>query len=217
MNALDQAWGVLKEDDGVPFSDLSDEELADSIERTGRESAGGILHGHLMMLAYQRMKERDSVGRAGIISQMERALNEQRKKQGEAPFIVAPRKIPQEVIGEGLDFPPNFNRRKLASADAFTSAWDVVKQDMIRDDNALPKEIVEHYINKPYNINPHYDQDYPADDEQCDTPGCPNPARTGEMFTSGGYAGKVTACNECWQAILEDLEMQLAFGGGGDE
>ncbi len=126
MNALDQAWGVLKEEDGVPFSDLSDEELADSIERTGRGSAG-MLHGHLMMLAYQRMKERDPVGRAGIISQMERALNEQRKKQGETPFIVAPRKIPQEVIGEGLDFPPNFNRRKLASADAFTSAWDVVK------------------------------------------------------------------------------------------
>lgn len=87
---------------------------------------------------------------------------------------------------------------------AFDRAWAVVKNDDIEDVFYYP----------PYNLNPHFQPDYPYDDDKCETEGCPNPARTGEMTYSGGYIGKVTVCNECWNEILRDLEENHREGEG---
>ena len=63
------------------------------------------------------------------------------------------------------------------------------------------------------NFNPHDDPNYPAEDDNlpCDSSfedggSCKGSARTGPMHWSEGYLGKVTACRDCWDAILQDLE-----------
>jgi hypothetical protein len=63
------------------------------------------------------------------------------------------------------------------------------------------------------NFNPHDDPNYPAEDDNlpCDSSfedggSCKGSARTGPMHWSEGYFGKVTACRDCWDAILQDLE-----------
>ena len=63
------------------------------------------------------------------------------------------------------------------------------------------------------NFNPHDDPNYPAEDDNlpCDSSFedgsiCKGSARTGPMHWSEGYLGKVTACRDCWDAILKDLE-----------
>jgi len=118
MNALDQAWGVLKES---PFADRTNEVLANMIKNTPPNHP---LHEELMMEAGQRMRDGTGQGRADMLAQLERAMNETRVMSDEAPAVVAP---PAFVAEKEIDFPPNFDREKLASADAFTSAWDVVK------------------------------------------------------------------------------------------
>ena len=94
-------------------------------------------------------------------------------------------------------------------SDAFERAWDVVKANY--DDKDVFDEHPE-FDYPAYNLNPHYQPDYPREEDQCETKDCPYPARTGEMTYSGGYIGKVTACNKCWKAILEDLEQREATG-----
>ena len=89
---------------------------------------------------------------------------------------------------------------------AFDRAWSVAKED--------PPRWVDDFTANT-NMNPHYDPDYLGQDEECETEGCPNPARTGMMTYSGGYIGKVTVCNDCWQNILEDLERHDRTGVGG--
>jgi|GEM_PF-4216834 len=94
---------------------------------------------------------------------------------------------------------------------AFDRVWDLMKNDWDEFDLAdfLPGA----------NMNPHFDPDYPPEDDNlpCETESCPNPARTGPMHYSGGYIGKVTACNECWQAIVEHLEEEQAIEDSDDD
>jgi len=118
MNAFKEAWGVLKES---PFADRTNEVLANMIKNTPPNHP---LHEELMREAGQRMRDGTGQGTADMLAQLERAMNEKRVMADEAPAIVAP---PAFVAEQEIDFPPNFNREKLASADAFTSAWDVVK------------------------------------------------------------------------------------------
>lgn len=67
------------------------------------------------------------------------------------------------------------------------------------------------------NINPHDDPAYDEPYGQCestfpDGSHCPDPARTGPFHYSQGYIGKVTACRECWDYILEDIEKRVQQG-----
>ena len=118
MNALDQAWGVLKQS---PFANVSNKALANMISDTSPKDP---FHRELMEEAGQRMRDGTSQGRADMLAHLERAMNEMRVIGDEAPAVVAP---PDFIAEMEIDFPPNFDRQKLASADAFTSAWDIVK------------------------------------------------------------------------------------------
>ena len=120
MNALDQAWGVLKES---PFVNMSNEALANRLIETPPQDPE---HRELMEEAGQRMRDGTGQGTADMLAQLERVMNEIRVMADEAPAVVAP---PDFVAEKEIDFPPNFDREKLASADAFTSAWDVVKTE----------------------------------------------------------------------------------------
>ncbi|MDA8580408.1 superoxide dismutase family protein [bacterium] len=74
---------------------------------------------------------------------------------------------------------------------------------------------VDHFLPGP-NINPHDDPAYDEPYVKCDSNyDCPDPARTGPFHYSGGYIGKVTACRECWQAMLEHYEEE--FQGAVEE
>ena len=117
MNALDQAWGVLKS----IYSDDSDEQLVALLVNTPVDD---FRHPMIMEEIEQRLRFGTDRERSNLIALMERAANKKMQEMGKEPVITNP---PQEYADMGLDFPENFDREKLASADAFTSAWDVVK------------------------------------------------------------------------------------------
>ena len=117
MNALDQAWGVLKS----IYGDDSDEHLVALLIAT---SVDDFRHPMIMEEIEQRLRFGTDKERSNLIALMEKAANKKMQEMGKEPVITNP---PQEYADMGLDFPENFDREKLASADAFTSAWDVVK------------------------------------------------------------------------------------------
>lgn len=117
MNALDQAWGVLKS----IYSDDSDEHLVALLVAIPVDD---FRHPMIMEEIEQRLRFGTDRERSNLIALMEKAANKKMQEMGKEPVITNP---PQEYADMGLDFPENFDREKLASADAFTSAWDVVK------------------------------------------------------------------------------------------
>ena len=85
-----------------------------------------------------------------------------------------------------------------------------VKSSLSAEDD-LP-DWVDHFLPGP-NINPHDDPAYDEPYVKCESSySCPDPARTGPFNFSGGYIGKITACRECWQAILEMYEEEYQEG-----
>ena len=79
------------------------------------------------------------------------------------------------------------------------------KKSSLSAEDDLP-DWVDHFLPGP-NINPHDDPAYDEPYVKCESSySCPDPARTGPFNFSGGYIGKITACRECWQAILEMYE-----------
>ena len=119
MNALDQAWGVLKS----IYSDDSDEHLVALLVAIPVDD---FRHPMIMEEIEQRLRFGTDRERSNLIALMEKAANKKMQEMGKEPVITNP---PQEYADMGLDFPENFDREKLASADAFTSAWDVVKAE----------------------------------------------------------------------------------------
>ena len=90
-------------------------------------------------------------------------------------------------------------RNKKSSLSAEDDLPDWVYASALHGANFLPGP----------NINPHDDPAYDEPYVKCDSggwPPCPNPARTGPFTYSGGYITKVTACRECWQAMLDRYE-----------
>lgn len=107
-----------------PFADMSDVELSQRL---------GALHGtndpffdELLSEATRRTMQGDPDQRANMSALIEGNLNEKLRRLGQ-PAIV-----PKPPAGDRLDygFPEGFGD-KFASADAFTSAWDVVKRERI--------------------------------------------------------------------------------------
>ena len=85
------------------------------------------------------------------------------------------------------------------------------KKSSLSAEDDLP-DWVDHFLPGP-NINPHDDPAYDEPYVKCESSySCPDPARTGPFNFSGGYIGKITACRECWQAILEMYEEEYQEG-----
>ncbi len=107
-----------------PFANMSDVELSQRL---------GALHGtddpffdELLREATRRTMQGDPDQRANMSALIEGNLNEKLRRLGQRPIV------PKPPAGDRLDygFPEGFTD-KFASADAFTSAWDVVKRDRL--------------------------------------------------------------------------------------
>ena len=123
----------------------------------------------------------------------------------------------------------DYTPRDLATSSAITGDFttDSLKYgfgptSLSAEDEEFP-DWVDNFLPGP-NINPHDDPAYDEPYDQCestfpDGSHCPDPARTGPFHYSQGYIGKVTACRECWDDILEGIEEGVRQGidGFGDD
>lgn len=124
----------------------------------------------------------------------------------ESRTLEAPYQPDQEIS----DYTP----RDLATSSAITGDFttDSLKYGFGPTSLSAEDHWIDHFLPGP-NINPHDDPAYDEPYVQCESNyDCPNPARTGPFNYSGGYIGKVTACRECWQAILEMYEEEFQEG-----
>jgi len=108
-----------------PFANMSDAELAQRISALTRSKADIPFLAELVEEAARRTAHGDPNQRANMTAQMEGSLNEQLRGMGKDPMLVTPPLSDRE-----FGFPEGFGD-KFASADAFTSAWDVVKHGRI--------------------------------------------------------------------------------------
>jgi len=107
-----------------PLAEMSDAELAQRVNAlTG---TGDPFLEELIMEATRRTVHGEPDERANISAQLEGVANERLRRLGQDPRLITP------PVGNNLDygFPEGFTD-KFASADAFTSAWDVVKRERI--------------------------------------------------------------------------------------
>ena len=108
----------------------------------------------------------------------------------------------------------DYTARDLATSSAITGDFttDSLKYGFGPTSLSAEDHWIDHFLPGP-NINPHDDPAYDEPYVQCESNyDCPNPARTGPFNYSGGYIGKITACRECWQAILEMYEEEYQEG-----
>jgi hypothetical protein len=108
-----------------PFANMTDAELAQRISALTQSKADIPFLAELVEEAARRTAHGDPNQRANMTAQMEGSLNDIRWGMGEDPMLVKPPLSDRE-----FGFPEGFGD-KFASADAFTSAWDVVKHGRI--------------------------------------------------------------------------------------
>lgn len=107
-----------------PFANMTDEELSQRIMEM--HGSGDPFMAELVEEAGKRTMRGDPNQRANMTAQMEGRMNERLRSEGR-PAIV-----PKPPAGDKLDygFHEGFSD-KFASADAFTSVWDVMKRDRL--------------------------------------------------------------------------------------
>ena len=107
-------------DEQRPFRHDDDRELAQRIKRSGGAGASD----DMIREASTRTLERDPQGATEMHRHMEGTMNEMNRRLGRPPVLTRP------PLKREYGFPKDFTD-KNASADAFTSAWGVVKHGRI--------------------------------------------------------------------------------------
>ena len=105
-----------------PFEDLDERQLA---ERIGSMDHDRDFLAELVEEAARRTMRGDTQQRTDMTAQMEGVLNSKLREMGQPPKVVKP---PGDKLPFG--YPEGFDD-KFASADTFTSVWDVLKHGRI--------------------------------------------------------------------------------------